>query len=307
MVVYRGLADPRLLPRPAAVAVGNFDGLHLGHRRILSRLCALARKKGLRSLVLTFEPHPERALGKRSVLLIDTPAQRLERLRGTCVDAAAVIPFDASFSNLGCREFVEAILRDRLGARAVVVGGDFRFGRDRRGDTARLRELGRRAGMDVRFVAPVVRAGRTVSSTAIRGLLGRGRVDEAAALLGRPYEISGRVVPGAARGRRIGFPTANLETENEILPEGVFITETLRKGKVHQSLTSIGLNPTFGPSPLRVETLLLDFRGSLYGEEITVRFLRKLRPTRAFSGAVPLAARIAADVAAARAWFVRRG
>ncbi len=307
MVVFRGLADPRLLPRPAAVAVGNFDGLHLGHRKILSRLCGLARKKGLRSLVLTFEPHPERALGKSSVLLIDTPAQRLERLRGTCVDAAAVIPFDGSFSNLGCREFVEGILRDRLGAREVVVGGDFRFGRNRRGDASWLRELGRRAGMGVHLVAPAVRAGRTVSSTAVRGLLRRGRVDEAAALLGRPYEISGRVVPGAARGRRIGFPTANLETENEILPEGVFVTETVRKDKVHQSLTSVGTNPTFGPSPLRVETLLLDFHGSLYGAEITVRFLRKLRPTRTFSGAGPLAARIAADVAAARAWFAGRG
>ncbi len=306
MVVFRGLTDPRLRPRPSAVAVGNFDGLHLGHRKLLARLCALAREKRLRALVLTFEPHPERALGKRSVRLIDTPGQRLERLRATCVDAVAVVPFDPSFAGLGCREFVEAVLRDRLGAREVVVGRDFRFGRGRSGHAARLEALGREAGIGVHIVPPAVLGGRTVSSTAVRALLERGRVGEAGRLLGRPYEIAGGVVRGAARGRRIGFPTANLDTANEILPRGVFITETLRKGRIFPSLTSIGTNPTFGPSPLRIETLLLDFRGSLYGAEITVRFLSKLRPTRTFSGAATLAARIAGDVAAARAWFARR-
>jgi riboflavin kinase/FMN adenylyltransferase len=306
MVVFRGLSDPRLPVRPSAVAVGNFDGLHLGHRKLLARLCALAREKRLRSLVLTFEPHPERAIGRRSVQLIDTPAQRLERLRGTCIDAVAVIPFDPSFARLGCREFVKTILRDKLGAREVVVGRDFRFGRGRSGDAVRLKALGRESGIGVHVVPPAVLGGRTVSSTAVRALLERGRVAEAARLLGRPYEITGRVVRGAARGRRIGFPTANLETANEILPRGVFITETVRKGRVFPSLTSVGTNPTFGPSPLRVETLLLDFRGSLYRAEITVRFLRKLRPTRTFSGAATLAARIAGDVAAARAWFARR-
>ena len=307
MVVFRGLSDPRLPARPSAVAVGNFDGLHLGHRKLLARLCDLAREKRLRSLVLTFEPHPERALGRRSVRLIDTPAQRLDRLRGTCIDAVAVIPFDPSFARLGCRQFVEAVLRDKLGAREVVVGRGFplRPGPERR---CRPVEGARPRGRDgVHIVPPAVLGGGTVSSTAVRALLERGRVAEAARLLGRPYEIAGGVVRGAARGRRIGFPTANLDTANEILPRGVFITETVRKGRVFPSLTSVGTNPTFGPSPLRVETLLLGFRGSLYGAEITVRFLRKLRPTRTFSGATTLAARIAGDVAAARAWFARRG
>jgi riboflavin kinase/FMN adenylyltransferase len=306
MVVYRGLDDPRLLPRPAAVAVGNFDGLHLGHRKILTRLCSLAGERGLLSLALTFEPHPERALGRKSVRMIDPPEIRLERLRGTCVDAVVITPFDAAFSHLGCAAFVDGILRAKLGAREVVVGRGFRFGRNRRGDTRRLRALGRRAGLNVHVVAPAVVGGRTVSSTAIRRLVGHGRVEEAARLLGRPYEIAGHVVRGSARGRRIGFPTANLVTPNEILPEGVFITETLRGGRTFPSLTSIGTNPTFGRNPLSVETLLLDFRGSLYGAGITVRFLRKLRPTRTFSGAEALASRIAEDVEAARAWFARR-
>jgi riboflavin kinase/FMN adenylyltransferase len=289
------------------VAVGNFDGLHLGHRKILSRLCRLARERGLRSLVLTFEPHPERALGRRSVRMIDTPGQRLARLRGTCVDAVAVIPFDRAFARLGGPAFVGDILRDTLGARQVVVGRGFRFGRGRRGDTGMLRRLGRAAGVGVHIVAPAGLGGLTVSSTAVRGLLGRGQVSRAARMLGRPYEIAGRVVPGRRRGRRLGFPTANLETANEILPEGVFITETVRGGKAYASVTSIGTNPTFGAHPLSVETLLLDFRGSLYGAAVTVRFLRKLRPTRTFSGADALAARIRRDVEEARAWFARRG
>jgi riboflavin kinase/FMN adenylyltransferase len=307
MVVFHGLSDPRLRPCPAAVAVGNFDGLHLGHRKILSRLCRLARERGLRSLVLTFEPHPERALGRRSVRMIDTPGQRLARLRGTCVDAVAVIPFDRAFARLGGPAFVGDILRDTLGARQVVVGRGFRFGRGRRGDTGMLRRLGRAAGVGVHIVAPAGLGGLTVSSTAVRGLLGRGQVSRAARMLGRPYEIAGRVVPGRRRGRRLGFPTANLETANEILPEGVFITETVRGGKAYASVTSIGTNPTFGAHPLSVETLLLDFRGSLYGAAVTVRFLRKLRPTRTFSGADALAARIRRDVEEARAWFARRG
>lgn len=307
MIVYRGLDDRRLRAQPAAVAVGNFDGLHRGHRRILRRLCELARRKGLRSLVLTFEPHPERALGKRSVLMIDTPDQRLGRLRSTCVDAVAVIPFDRTFAGLGGPAFVRDVLRDRLGAREVVVGRGFRFGHDRRGDVGLLRRLGHDAGLDVHAVAPAVSAGRTVSSTAIRALLARGRVEEAAGLLGRPYEISGRVVEGKKRGRLLGYPTANLETANEILPEGIYVSETVRSGTAHRSVTSIGTNPTFGVNPLTVETLLLDYRGSLYGAEITIRLLRRLRPPRAFAGAAALAAAIGRDIATARAWFAGRG
>jgi riboflavin kinase / FMN adenylyltransferase len=307
MVVYRGLDDRRLPPRPAAVAVGNFDGLHLGHRKLLARLCALAKERSLLALVLTFEPHPERALGKRSVRMIDTPAQRLERLAETCVDAVVVTPFGPAFSRLACGVFVGEVLGERLGAREVVVGRNFRFGHDRRGDAARLRSLGRRAGLGVHVVPPAVLQGRVVSSSAIRILLERGRVEEAARLLGRPYEIAGRVVGGRRQGRLIGYPTANLDTRNEILPEGVYISETVRGKAVHASLTSIGTNPTFGPRPLTVETLLLDFRGSLYGADLAIRLLRRIRPPRKFSGAAALAEGIAKDVAAARVYFGRRG
>ncbi len=307
MLVFRGFDDDRPLPRPAAVAVGNFDGLHLGHRKILTRLCGLARSRGLTPLVLTFDPHPERALGKKAVLMIDSPEQRLARLEGSCVQAVLVTRFDRTFSGLPARDFAERVLAGRLGAREVVVGRDFRFGRDRRGDIDLLRREGRRLGFRVHAVAPRLVGGVPASSSLIRRLLAKGRVEEAARFLGRPYEIAGRVRPGAARGRRLGAPTANLETANEILPDGVFVSETVWRGKVLPSVTSIGTNPTFGRHAVSVETHILDRRLDLRGAAITVRLLRRLRPTRRFADAAALASQIRKDVAAARAHFARPG
>lgn len=303
MVVYRGLDATRTLSRHTAVAVGNFDGLHLGHRKILSRLCALARERGLRSLVLTFHPHPERALGRKSVKMIDTLEQRMARFKETCIDAVVVTSFDSSFAGLGCRAFAGEILQDRLRARDVVVGTNFRFGRNRRGDASRLRDLGRELDFGVHVVPPVLLDGRVVSSSAIRSLLDRGLVGQAARLLGRPYEIVGRVVAGRDRGHGLGFPTANLRTESEILPAGVYISETVRKGRARPSVTSIGTNPTFGPGPLSVETHILDRRPCLDGALLAVRLLRRIRPTRRFSGPGPLAAQIGRDVREGLAYF----
>ncbi len=306
MIVYHGLDDPGLQPLPAAVAIGNFDGLHLGHRRILERLCREAAGRGLRSLVLTFDPHPERALGRKSVKMIDTADQRLDRFAGTCVDAVVVTQFDASFAGLGCRDFVETVLKGRLGARQVVVGENFRFGRGRRGDGSRLRALGREAGFEVAIVPPLIVRGRVVSSSAVRSLLGRGLVEDAARLLGRPYEIAGRVVPGQHRGRTLGFPTINIQPDNEILPPGVFISETVWEGRARPSATSIGTNPTFGPGPLAVETHLLTGPPWPEAPGVTVRLLRRIRPVRKFVGPAALAARIGRDVEEARAYFASR-
>lgn len=306
MVVFRGLDAVRSLSRPAAVAVGNFDGFHLGHRKIVDDLCGLARGSGLGSLVLTFHPHPERALGRRSVRMIDTLEQRLARFKETCIEAVVVVPFDASFAGMGCRAFAEDILLAKLRARDVVVGMNFRFGRNRRGDTSRLRDLGRELGFGVRVVPPVLLDGEVISSSAVRRLLDRGLVDRAARLLGRPYEITGRVITGRDRGHGLGFPTANLRTENEILPAGVYVSEAVWKGRAWPSVTSIGTNPTFGPGPLSVETHVLDRRPSLGGALLTVRLLRRIRATRTFSGPGPLAERIDRDVLEARAFFGAR-
>lgn len=307
MVVAHGFEKLPTLPRATAVAVGNFDGLHLGHRKILARLCELARSRDILSLVLTFDPHPERALGKKAVRMIDTPGQRLARLRESCVDAVLVTGFDRTFSALSGREFVERILLGRLRAQEIVVGRDFRYGKNRRSDIADLRELGRRRGFGVHAVAPRVIGGAAVSSSAIRRLLAQGRVEEASRLLGRPFEITGTVARGDSRGTSLGFPTANLLTENEILPDGVFISESVWKGRSFPSVTSIGTNPTFGSNPVRIETHLLDRRARLLGAGLSVRLFRKIRPTRKFADAQALVEQIGKDVAAARAYFRHPG
>ncbi len=306
MVVIRGLDRYRAGSRPSAVAIGNFDGVHLGHRKILARLSARARSKGFRPLVLTFFPHPERVLGKTQTLMIQSLDQRLEKLEEQGIDTVVVTPFDKKFSALTAEAFITEILSDRLRAADIFVGQNFRFGKGREGDTALLRALGRRHGLGVRVVAPAVVSGRVVSSTGVRLLLGRGRIKEAARLLGRPYEIKGRVVPGRSRGKALGFPTANLRTENEILPEGVFLTLTSWGRSFRPSLTSIGTNPTFRDKVLSVETYVLDFKKSLYGRTLSVRFLEKIRPTRVFPDADHLASRMAADLERARAYFRKR-
>jgi riboflavin kinase/FMN adenylyltransferase len=307
MVVFHGFDKFRPLPRPAAVAVGNFDGLHLGHRKILTRLCRLADRQKLASLVLTFDPHPERALGKVAVLMIDTPAQRLRRLRDSCVDAVLVTAFDRAFADLSGPDFIARIVKERLRAREIVVGRNFRFGRDRSCGLEELRRLGRRYGMGVHEVPPAVVGGVAVSSSAIRRLLDCGKVDGAARLLGRPYEIEGTVIPGHSRGRGLGAPTANLRTANEILPDGVFITETVWRGRALPSVTSVGTSPTFGRNPVTVETHILDCRARLYGARFTVRFLKKIRPTRKYADPQALAARIRKDIAIARSYFEGQG
>jgi riboflavin kinase/FMN adenylyltransferase len=307
MVVFHGFDDYRPLPRPAAVAIGNFDGLHLGHRKILAALNDLAGSRRLSSLILTFDPHPERALGKRAVRMIDTLEQRLERLRGAGACAVLVIRFDKGFCELSGRDFARRVLRERLDAREVVVGRDFRFGRDRRAGIAGLEALGRRLGFGVRAVSPEVVDGVPVSSSLIRRFLVHGRVEEAARLLGRPYEIAGTVVGGKTLGRSLGAPTANLKTANEILPDGVFVSATVWRGRPLPSVTSIGTNPTFGRNPLSVETHILDRRVRLDGAGLTVRLLRKIRPTRKFPDREALAAAICRDIEVAREYFLRQG
>ncbi len=247
MKIVVGLSAFHPGPGRTAVAIGNFDGLHLGHRRILRTLDRISRRKKLRSLVLTFNPHPERVFGRTRTLMIQTIGQRLESLRRSGIASVLVTGFDRGFARLTPEEFVTNILRDGLSAEAVVVGDNFRFGRDRTGTIKDLKTMGAAAGLTVRSVPPVTKNCRIISSSLIRGLLERGRVEEAGQYLGRPYAVAGRVVHGRQVGRSIGFPTANLRTENEILPEGVFIT-LVRVGKAfHPSVANIGFRPTFGP------------------------------------------------------------
>jgi riboflavin kinase/FMN adenylyltransferase len=305
MRIYRDLRAFRPGRGQTAVAIGNFDGLHLGHARILSVLSGLSRRTGWRPVVLTFDPHPEKVLGRRRIQMIQTLDQRLARLEEFGVRTVLVTPFDRGLSRLSPSDFARRVLRDTLQAGAVVVGRDFRFGRDRAGNVASLEAAGRDLGFRLFAVEPVRRGGRIVSSSRIRALLERGRVEEAGLLLGRPYSVSGRVVRGRGVGRTLGFPTANVESENEILPRGVFVT-LARFGRAdHPSVANIGFRPTFGPGGLSLEALILDRRAALYGRRLEVGFLKKLRPERKFRSPDALAARISLDIRAARSYFAR--
>jgi riboflavin kinase/FMN adenylyltransferase len=304
MKVFTGFEGLPRFRRETVVAVGNFDGLHLGHRRILSRVAALSRKKGLRSLVLTFFPHPARALAGKAVPLIQTLDQRLDGFRRAGIDGVLVVPLERELFELSGAEFSERLLAEALRARAVVVGANFRFGRGRRCGAKDLADLGRVLGFAVLAVPPVVVGGQTVSSSLIRRFLARGDVVTAGGLLGEPYEIEGRVVPGHSRGRDLGFPTANLLTTSEILPPGVFLTLASVGRRSYPSLTNIGVRPTFGDNPPGVETHLLDFKGDLYGRIVRLRFVGKIRAERRFATPAALVRQVSKDLRSARAAFL---
>lgn len=288
------------LAAPSAVAIGNFDGLHAGHRRILALLAAQARRRKLLAAVLTFRPHPRVALGQ-DVPLISTDAQRLEALKGQALDRLFFVDF-AAVAALPAAEFVRDVLLERLRARLLVVGGDFRFGRGREGDLALLRREA--AGRCLVLRAPDVRVdGRRVASSRIRRLLAAGDVAAAGRMLARPYFIDGVVVHGAGRGAQLGFPTMNIASANTLLPPGVFHTELELGGRRLRSATFIGRGRTFAepgaaPAAPRVETHVPGFQGRVYGRRVRLHFLARLRAERKFAGPGQLAAQIGRDIAA---------
>lgn len=289
-----------------AVAIGNFDGLHLGHRRILDRLKAEAAKAGLPTAAVTFAPHPEKVFGPHRLCMLQTLDQRLQGLDNLGLDAAFLLPFSLEFARRPGEDFVRRTLLESIRARIVVVGADFRFGPGRSAGAADLRRWGRRGGLVVRTIPHFKRAGRIVRSSRIRDLLMSGRVETANALLGRPYAVEGDVVPGERRGDRLGFPTANLITPNELVPRGVFVTVLTSDERVFPSVTSVGVRPTFHGHTATVETHILDYRGDLYGASVRLAFLHKLRDEARYPDVEALRAQIGRDTEAARAWFRRR-
>jgi riboflavin kinase/FMN adenylyltransferase len=307
MKVFMRLEEAAALRRPRAVAVGNFDGVHLGHQKILSCLVHQARRRRLSSLLLTFSPHPENILGKGRMLMIQSLSQRLERIEESGVEAVLVMPFNRHFSTLPPHRFMDLVLVKGLKARAVWVGQNFHFGRKRAGSVETLKYYGQKnKAFDVCIIPPLIKAGGPVSSSRIRGLLGGGQVELAGALLGRPYEIAGTIVRGRSVGRRLGFPTANLKPQNEILPPGIYISRADLGTKSYPSLTYIGKRPTFGRGRLHVEAYLFSFRGNLYGRQLRLRLLRRLRSDRKFPNSAALAQQIGRDVSQAQAYFHRR-
>ena len=295
--------------RGSVVAIGTFDGIHLGHQRVLEFTIAKAKDSGAVATAITFEPPPLKVLRPEAAPpRISTNQQRMDWFGAVGMEAVVVLPFTKELAALGPEDFVDQILVERLRARAVVVGENFRFGHKHAGDVGLLRELGRKHGFEVVVHEPVRLKGEVVSSTRIRRFVADGDVRHAARLLGRAFALTGEVVSGTGRGRKFTFPTLNLKPEQELLPaRGVYITRTVLDGETssHRSVTNVGMRPTFNGSGLTVETHLLDYSGNFSPERIEVRFWKKLRDEKKFSGADELKAQIARDIAATNAYFAR--
>jgi len=304
--VYRRLVD---VPRgfgPSVVTVGKFDGVHAGHRAVLSELLSVAYERSLTAVVVTFDRHPRGVLAPSAcpVALVG-PSQKLDLLEERGVEAVLELTFDDAFAKLSPREFIANILVNTLKARLVLAGADFRFGARAAGTVETLHECGRQDGFDVRIVDEIQPdCGRRVSSTWIRELLCAGDVSHAARLLGRPPTVRGVVVTGAKRGRALGFPTANLSPNSEgfIPADGVYAGWLTRGKESYPAAISVGSNPTFeGGVPKQVEAHLLDHDIDLYGKTVDIAFAERIREMRAFESVPLLIEKMQEDVRVARA------
>jgi riboflavin kinase/FMN adenylyltransferase len=295
--------------RGSIVAIGNFDGIHLGHQRVLGFTLTMAKDTGAVATALTFEPPPLKILRPETAPpRISTNQQRMEWFAALGMEAAVVLPFTKELAELTPEEFVEELLVQQLSVKSVVVGDNFHFGHRQSGDVKFLRELGMRFGFAVVVHTPVVIDGEIVSSTLIRKEIAEGDVTRAARLLGRPFVLTGEVVAGSGTGRKFTFPTLNLRPEQELLPaRGVYITRTMLEGEPssHRSVTNIGVRPTFNGSGLTVETHLLDYSGNFSPKWIEIRFWKRLRDEKKFSGADQLREQIGKDIATANTFFAR--
>jgi riboflavin kinase/FMN adenylyltransferase len=287
-----------------AVTVGNFDGVHRGHRELVAAARRWADRLGGPAVAVTFDPPPAALLYPRpdKAVPLTTLAVRSALLHAAGADHVVILKTDAGLLSLSPEAFFEDVLLGLFRARAVVEGYSFRFGRGRAGDVGTLRELCTRAGVAFEEVPPLVVGGEPVSSSRVRAALVAGDVARAAELLGRPYRISGTVAAGAKRGRTIGFPTANLEGVATLVPAvGVYAVRAAVGGATHPAAANVGPNPTFGDNARKIEVHLIDYAGDLYGAELTAEFVARLRDTRPFASAADLAQQLRHDVEAAKA------
>lgn len=320
MRVVRGLNLPANVP--AAVTIGNFDGMHLGHRALLRQLQAEASVRGLHTSVLTFNPHPREFFARRAgqEVALNVPArlhtlrEKLEALAGAGIDETRVCPFNAEFAALTPEDFVRRVLIDAMQARHVLIGDDFRFGARRAGDFALLEQLGCRHGFTVSALDSECLGASRISSSQVREALAAGDLQRAEALLGYPYSMAGRVVHGRQLGRTIGVPTANVQIRHDPLPlRGVFVVDVMldqtdlavpQASQRYTGVANLGYRPTLGGDtrPL-LEVHLFDFAGDLYGAHLDVRFLAKLRDEMTFANFDALTHQIRDDLTQARAYF----
>ncbi|MBI4632426.1 MAG: bifunctional riboflavin kinase/FAD synthetase [Deltaproteobacteria bacterium] len=303
MDVIRGIQDIPAGLRNAVVTIGNFDGVHLGHQRLLKRLREDARQENLKTVVITFDPHPKMILRPevRPFYLIATLEEKIALLSDTGIDAVIIISFTREYAQKTAEEFVRQALWDGLHIHKIVIGHDYTFGKDKEGNEAFLASFGKKLGFGVDVINAVGVGDTVISSTAIREAILGGNVKKAAALLGRPYNISGPVVHGKHRGTGLGFPTANIRPEKVLIPAGgIYAVIACVRGKRYPGVANIGINPTFDNGALSVEVHLLDFRENIYGEKLDILFIDRIRDEIKFPGPSELALQIAQDIEQAR-------
>lgn len=309
MKIFHGTENANIA-RPTVLTLGVFDGLHLGHQRIMHKVVERAKAVGAAGTAITFDPHPRSVLHPESAPpLLQTLDQRLANFEVLGIEQAIVIRFDREFASQSAEDFLRDILHDRLHAKEVYLGKGFAFGRARGGNIDLLRRMSAELGFAADEVDEVRLRGQRISSSKIRKLLAAGRVNLARRMLGRPYGVEGVIVRGDRRGHTVGFPTANLHPHNRVIPKfGVYATATLIDGIWRRSITNIGVRPTFGAeSEPSIESYIFDFDRELYGDVLRVRFLHRIRDERKFSGIDELKAQIEKDTRRALNYFDRPG
>ena len=302
MQVIRDLDTLREPPCRTVLTIGNFDGVHLGHREIFRRVVHKARAIKGTAVVMTFEPHPLRLLApEKAPLRLNTPEEKVRLLAASCIDLLIVLNFTRELAEMPAEDFIREILVHKLGIRHLIVGYDYAFGRDRQGDPAFLAGQSRLHDFTLEVLDPIMADQQTYSSTAIRQILHEGRVADAIKVLGRNFTLDGEVVHGDGRGRKLGFPTANLVTEKEILPrDGVYVVKVKWREDYYDGVINIGCRPTFAPSAPTLEIHLLDFQADLYGERLRIYFVDRLRDEERFPSVEALQDAVVEDIARAR-------
>jgi riboflavin kinase/FMN adenylyltransferase len=309
MKIFHGTENANIA-RPTVLTLGVFDGLHLGHQRIMHKVVERAKAVGAASTAITFDPHPRVVLHPESAPpMLQTLDQRLANLEVLGIEQTIVIRFDREFASQSADDFLRDIIHDRLQAKEVYLGKGFAFGRARGGNIDLLRRLSGELGFIADEVDEVQIRGQRISSSRIRELLAEGRINFARRMLGRPYGVEGVIIRGDRRGHTIGFPTANLHPRNRVIPKfGVYATATLIDGVWRRSITNIGVRPTFGnESEPSIESYIFEFDDELYGDVLRVRFLHRIRDERKFSGIEELKLQIEKDSRRALNYFNRPG
>ncbi len=301
--IIRGLEGIKKTWPNLVLTIGNFDGVHIGHQRIMQKVTEAAGAIGGTSMAMSFDPHPVKVLSPERAPSLMTPPEEKARVMGHLgIERLLLVNFNREFAGLEPDDFIQRVLVERLHPVWIVVGHNYAFGRAKKGTTELLRQRGKRYGFKLTVVRNVRMKGQVVSSSRIRGLLEKGRVSDAAMLLGRSYMIEGTVEKGAGRGSSIlGYPTANIMSPHELIPkEGVYAVKTRLLGKVYDGVMNIGTNPTFNGGRLSPEVFIMDFKGDILGANLAVYFVKRIRDEKKFSSPEALKSAIKGDVLEAR-------